>query len=96
MISSSNLVRPKVTSSNGRAMGRYEHKNRYQVLGADAEDEDDESEDSLAEPLVDTDVEVSDAEGGEPDDLVVSDAMEEKHKVWFSKAMRQAGREPSS
>ena len=58
MISSSNLVRPKVTSSNGRAMGRYEHKNRYQVLGADAEDEDDESEDSLAEPLVDTDVEV--------------------------------------
>ena len=68
MISSSNLVRPKVTSSNGRAMGRYEHKNRYQVLGADAEDEDDESEDSLAEPLVDTDVEVSDAEGGEPDD----------------------------
>ena len=65
MISSPTLVRPRADklSEGRRDMGRYEHANRYQVLGADADDEEEGSDDdSLAEPFVDTDVEISDPE----------------------------------
>ena len=64
MISSPTLVRPHADklSEGRRDTGRYEHVNRYHVLGADADDEEEGSEDSLAEPFVDTDVEISDPE----------------------------------
>ena len=66
MITSPTLVRPKAgkLSEGCRGMGRYEHDNRYQVLGTDAADEEIAADDwwDVAEPFVDTDVEVSDPE----------------------------------
>ena len=66
MITSPTLVRPKAgkLSEGRRGMGRYEHENRYQVLGTDAADEEIAADYwwGVAEPFVDTDVEVSDPE----------------------------------
>ena len=64
IVSSSELVRPKADEhlQKRKAMGRFEHGNKYQVLSMEAEDEDESDNDSLAEPLVDSDVEISDPE----------------------------------
>ena len=57
--SSPKLVSPQRRKIDGHAnMGRYEHRNKYHILGMDG----DESACSLEEPLFDEDQEISDVE----------------------------------
>ena len=58
MTASPRFISPSMHKHDGRGgMGRYEHKNRYDVLGADGEDAESVGGNSSEEPLVDSDVE---------------------------------------
>ena len=67
MIASPDVVRPDADEhlQRRKAMGRFEHENKYQVLSMEAEDKSDDN--SLAEPLVDSEVEISDPKVEEDD-----------------------------